>query len=214
MKNKNNLSNLYLIINMVLGDPDETIVMSIHENNIRITSNDNPQRIVDIPVGNFLKNDGNACDNWDDFLRSNETRFRLDAIKDGTNTAVLNHLQLFPNADPAVTYPKSLKAIERTVQTNNRVKIEKKTILRTFSGVKKLDEVNVVRVLRDSGVNPDHLFDISRYLSTFSAYMDPATRSFTETYKSKFVIDENAASEDEVKRVVGLCPSGALKAED
>ena len=30
----------------------------------------------------------------------------------------------------------------------------------------------------------------------------------------KFVIDENAASEDEVKKVVGLCPSGALKAED
>ena len=30
----------------------------------------------------------------------------------------------------------------------------------------------------------------------------------------KFVIDESGASEDEVKRVVGLCPSGALKVED
>ena len=30
----------------------------------------------------------------------------------------------------------------------------------------------------------------------------------------KFVIDESGASEDEVKRVVGLCPSGALKIED
>ena len=30
----------------------------------------------------------------------------------------------------------------------------------------------------------------------------------------KFVIDENGASEDEVKHVVGLCPSGALKVED
>ena len=30
----------------------------------------------------------------------------------------------------------------------------------------------------------------------------------------KFVIDESCASEDEVKRVVGLCPSGALKIED
>jgi len=30
----------------------------------------------------------------------------------------------------------------------------------------------------------------------------------------KFVIDENGASEDDVKRVVGLCPSGALKIED
>ena len=30
----------------------------------------------------------------------------------------------------------------------------------------------------------------------------------------KFVIDENAASEDEVKKVIGICPSGALKAED
>ena len=30
----------------------------------------------------------------------------------------------------------------------------------------------------------------------------------------KFVVDESGASEDEVKRVVGLCPSGALKIED
>ena len=30
----------------------------------------------------------------------------------------------------------------------------------------------------------------------------------------KFVIDENSTSEDDVKRVVGLCPSGALKIED
>ena len=30
----------------------------------------------------------------------------------------------------------------------------------------------------------------------------------------KFVIDESGASEDDVKRVVGLCPSGALKIED
>ena len=30
----------------------------------------------------------------------------------------------------------------------------------------------------------------------------------------KFVIDESGASEDEVNRVVGLCPSGALKIED
>ena len=30
----------------------------------------------------------------------------------------------------------------------------------------------------------------------------------------KFVIDESGASEDEVKRVVGLCPSSALKIED
>ena len=30
----------------------------------------------------------------------------------------------------------------------------------------------------------------------------------------KFVIDESGASEDEVKRVVGLCPSGALKVDD
>ena len=30
----------------------------------------------------------------------------------------------------------------------------------------------------------------------------------------KFVIDESGASEDEVKRVVGLCPSGALKVEE
>jgi len=30
----------------------------------------------------------------------------------------------------------------------------------------------------------------------------------------KFVIDESGASEDEVKHVVGLCPSGALKVED
>ena len=30
----------------------------------------------------------------------------------------------------------------------------------------------------------------------------------------KFVIDESGASEDEVKHVVGLCPSGALKIED
>ena len=30
----------------------------------------------------------------------------------------------------------------------------------------------------------------------------------------KFVIDESGASEDEIKRVVGLCPSGALKIED
>ena len=30
----------------------------------------------------------------------------------------------------------------------------------------------------------------------------------------KFVIDESGASEDEVERVVGLCPSGALKIED
>ena len=30
----------------------------------------------------------------------------------------------------------------------------------------------------------------------------------------KFVIDESGASEDEVKRVVGLCPSGALKIEN
>ena len=29
----------------------------------------------------------------------------------------------------------------------------------------------------------------------------------------KFVIDESGASEDEVKRVVGLCPSSALKIE-
>ena len=32
--------------------------------------------------------------------------------------------------------------------------------------------------------------------------------------EEKFVIDESGASEDEVKRVVGLCPSGALKIED
>ena len=30
----------------------------------------------------------------------------------------------------------------------------------------------------------------------------------------KFVIDENAAPEDEVKKVIEMCPSGALKAED
>ena len=30
----------------------------------------------------------------------------------------------------------------------------------------------------------------------------------------KFVIDESGASEDEVKRVVGLCTSGALKIEN
>ena len=30
----------------------------------------------------------------------------------------------------------------------------------------------------------------------------------------KFVIVESGASEDEVKRVVGLCPSGALKVEN
>ena len=30
----------------------------------------------------------------------------------------------------------------------------------------------------------------------------------------KFVIDESGASEDEVKRVVGLCPSGALEIEN
>ena len=30
----------------------------------------------------------------------------------------------------------------------------------------------------------------------------------------KFVIDETGASEDKVKHVVGLCPSGALKVED
>ena len=30
----------------------------------------------------------------------------------------------------------------------------------------------------------------------------------------KFVIDESGASEDEVKHVVELCPSGALKIED
>ena len=30
----------------------------------------------------------------------------------------------------------------------------------------------------------------------------------------KFVIDESGASEDEVKHVVRLCPSGALKVED
>ena len=30
----------------------------------------------------------------------------------------------------------------------------------------------------------------------------------------KFVIDESGAPEDEVKRVVRLCPSGALKIED
>ena len=30
----------------------------------------------------------------------------------------------------------------------------------------------------------------------------------------KFVIDESGASEDEVKHVVGLCPSGALKVKD
>ena len=30
----------------------------------------------------------------------------------------------------------------------------------------------------------------------------------------KFVIDESGASEDDVKHVVGLCPSGALKVED
>ena len=30
----------------------------------------------------------------------------------------------------------------------------------------------------------------------------------------KFVIDQSGAQDDEVKRVVGLCPSGALKIED
>ena len=30
----------------------------------------------------------------------------------------------------------------------------------------------------------------------------------------EFVIDESSASEDDVRRVVGLCPSGALKIED
>ena len=30
----------------------------------------------------------------------------------------------------------------------------------------------------------------------------------------KFVIDKSSASEDEIKRVVGLCPSGALTTED
>ena len=30
----------------------------------------------------------------------------------------------------------------------------------------------------------------------------------------KFVIDESGAQEDEIKRIVGLCPSGALKIED
>ena len=29
----------------------------------------------------------------------------------------------------------------------------------------------------------------------------------------KFVIDETGASEDEIKKVVSLCPSGALKTE-
>ena len=30
----------------------------------------------------------------------------------------------------------------------------------------------------------------------------------------KFVIDESGSTEDEVKRVVGLCPSGALEIEN
>ena len=30
----------------------------------------------------------------------------------------------------------------------------------------------------------------------------------------KFVIDKNAATEDEIKRVAGLCPSGALTIEE
>ena len=30
----------------------------------------------------------------------------------------------------------------------------------------------------------------------------------------KFVIDKNAATEDEIKRVTGLCPSGALTIDD
>ena len=30
----------------------------------------------------------------------------------------------------------------------------------------------------------------------------------------KFVIDESGSTEDEIKRVVGLCPSGALEIED
>lgn len=30
----------------------------------------------------------------------------------------------------------------------------------------------------------------------------------------EFVIDESAASEDEIKKIVNLCPSGALKASD
>ena len=30
----------------------------------------------------------------------------------------------------------------------------------------------------------------------------------------KFVIDENGSTEDEIKRVVELCPSGALEIED
>jgi len=30
----------------------------------------------------------------------------------------------------------------------------------------------------------------------------------------KFVIDESAATEDEIKRVTSLCPSGALTTED
>jgi len=30
----------------------------------------------------------------------------------------------------------------------------------------------------------------------------------------KFVIDESGSTEDEIKRVVGLCPAGALEIED
>ena len=30
----------------------------------------------------------------------------------------------------------------------------------------------------------------------------------------KFVIDKGAATEDEIKRVAGLCPSGALTVDD
>ena len=30
----------------------------------------------------------------------------------------------------------------------------------------------------------------------------------------RFVIDKNAATEDEIKRVAGLCPSGALTIEE
>jgi len=38
--------------------------------------------------------------------------------------------------------------------------------------------------------------------------------SVFKVVNEKFVIDETGASEDEVKHVVGLCPSGALKVED
>ena len=39
-------------------------------------------------------------------------------------------------------------------------------------------------------------------------------KNLPSVFNEKFVIDESGAQEDEIKRVVGLCPSGALKIED